>query len=404
MNIFTTHTADEHEQKNGKISTKLYFIILLISLIIFCAYLSAEEQSKTIIVSNPRRIQFELLKNQSVNDLQCSCSKVAIKHSEFISFDARFHQICSSVFTTNLWYNGYEIWNISAPCVSTSFANLASFYFSFLSTFCQSANNAIINSLTEFYAMEYVTTDVVLENQFNNEIQFFIELFKKRTENSFKGHWSLIQSVTVNNQLANVRRSNVVFYTDVIANASQLYSQLVQRNNCTCGTNSMCHGNAVFCNYGKTEYLVGLYTSCYMVASLLISTTECFFNEQCIDVIKSFIVTSTELYRQLRILNVSATSQYKTNETIGNLVDNLFIENWNELYSYDKYYNQCKPSFCSYTMQVKPGYIYIITRLIGVYGGLTIVIRLLVGNMVNLIRRKKTQQQQGMRQSSVPYV
>ncbi|CAF1342020.1 unnamed protein product [Rotaria sp. Silwood1] len=345
-----------------------------------------------MFIYNPIRIQFEQLKNQSVNDLQCPCSKVAIKYSEFINFDATYHQLCSSVFVTNLWYNGYEIWNISEPCIFPSFANLAFYYFSLLSTFCQSANKTILNSLIQFYALEYITSDVVLENQFNNEVISIIELFKIRTQSSFRGQWNLIQSVIFNNQLATVRRTNVIFHAQFIGNTTEMYSNIVEHNNCTCGTNSMCHENIAFCNDGKLDYIIGMYIGCYMVDSLLRSTTECFFDETCINIIKSYVIQSTELYQQLNILNISEISQYKRNETIEIIVDNLFIENWNEFYSYDNYYKQCKPLFCSYTIQVKPNYIYILTRLLSVYAGLTIVIRFLVQNIVNLIRRQKNQQ------------
>jgi hypothetical protein len=392
MNIFNSHSTNEHIQKNERLSTKIYFILLITCLAAFGVYTSTEKQSKTMSVNNPTQIQFEQLQNQSVNNLQCPCSKISIKYSEFISFDPTYHQICSSVFTSStLWYNAYEIWVSYVPCPVTTFPNLASFYFSLLSTFCQSSNETVSNSLTQFYAADYVTSEVVVENQFNNEVISFIEVFKTRTQQSFKGQLDMIRNILFVNQIISAKETNVEFYPTYVGDGIGIYAYLMEYDNCSCGTDPTCHEKMGFCHNDEWFYVAGIYAGCYMVDSLLISTTECFFDETCINLIKKYVVRTTELYEQLYVLNNSETSQYKTNETIETIVENLFIENWNEFYSYKNYYNQCNPSVCSYTSQQRLNYIDILTKLIGIYGGLAIVIGFLVPKIVNTIEQKKIQ-------------
>jgi hypothetical protein len=91
LNIYNSRSTDEHVQKNELISTRVYFIALIICLVAFEVYISLEQQPKTTFIHNPARFQFEQLKNESVNDLQCPCSDISIEYSEFISLHPTYH-------------------------------------------------------------------------------------------------------------------------------------------------------------------------------------------------------------------------------------------------------------------------------------------------------------------------
>ncbi|UJR07467.1 hypothetical protein I4U23_011756 [Adineta vaga] len=391
LNIFNSYSSDEHIQRNEIIISKIYLIALIICLIGFGTSIYIENQSKTLYIYNPTRLQFEQFKNQSVTDLQCPCSKISNKYSRFLSVNPTYHQICNSVFVSNLWYNSYEIWDIPFPCAYPSFANLASFYFSFLSIFCQTAHQTIYSNLAQIDSTDYVTSEVILENQFNNEMISFIELFQTRLQTSFRGQLSLIQTVIFTNQIISSKATNVLFYVDTVNGTARVDPHLTTHDNCTCGTNPKCHTNITLCSANRLNSIQGMYVGCFMVDSLLISTMECFFNQTCIDVIKSYMINTSELYQQLDILNSSVISTYKTNETIGTLVGNLFIEKWNEFYSYEQYYNQCGPAFCSYTIQQHPDLIYVLAKLIGLYGGLTFLLGFIIPHIVIIFRRKRDQ-------------
>ena len=391
VNIFNSHPSNEREQKNGIISTKIYFIVLMISLIVFGSIISLEKHSVTKIVYNPTRFQFDQLINDSISDLRCPCSKISIKYSDFVSYDPTYHQICSSVFTSPLWYDAYEIWN--NQCGYISFPNLANFFFSLLSTFCQSANETVMNSLTQFSAREYITSEVVVQNQFNGEVSSSINLFEAKTQQSFKEQLSLIRSMLFGNQIISALRTNADFHAARSRNTVEIYSTFATSPDCSCGTDPTCSHPVGFCISDVWRYIPGIYSGCYMIDFLLTSTTECFFTQRCLALIKEHMMETTPLYKQLHLLNRSITSRYKINETIGAIVGNLFIEDWNQFYSYDQYFDKCKPSVCSYTeQQQKPSYIYVLTKLISVYGGLTILFRFLVPNIINLIRREKRRQ------------
>ncbi|CAF0901103.1 unnamed protein product [Adineta steineri] len=88
-------------------------------------------------------------------------------------------------------------------------------------------------------------------------------------------------------------------------------------------------------------------------------------------------------------LDTSMSSQFLENSTIGDILDQLMVEEWINSSMYENYYSECKPSYCSYTVRTKNSAIYIITTLIGLVGGLITVLKLMVPYLVMLVRRKK---------------
>ena len=392
LNIFDSQSSDEHMQQNKKISTKVYFMALTICLISFVFYTSLEKQASTVFVYNPTQSQFDQLNNESMNDLQCSCSEISVKYTNFIRFDPEYHEICSSIFISDLWYNAYMIWN--DRCWYLNFPNYAGLYFRLLSTYCQLAQETVANTLLQFYEMEYITSQVVIKNRFDSDTISFIELFKTRTQHSLKQQLNIIQSVIFNNKFISLWAPNTYFVPVVENEMVEILSYFKIFNDCSCRTDRICLEQIGFCEADSAwRYLPGLYISCYVHDALLMSTTQCFYDQTCVDIIKEYIIQTSELYGLIHILNGSETSRYRENETIETLLNNLFIENWNDIYSYEKYYNQCRPSVCSYTLEQKPSVLYILTKLISVYGGLAILLRFLVPNIINIIRQKKIQQQ-----------
>ncbi|CAF1582747.1 unnamed protein product, partial [Adineta steineri] len=84
-------------------------------------------------------------------------------------------------------------------------------------------------------------------------------------------------------------------------------------------------------------------------------------------------------------LDSSLPSQYSQDSTIENLLNNLMIEEWNPTQIYDRYYDECQPIECTYTIITRNNILYVITTLIGIIGGLTRVSKILVPILVKII-------------------
>ncbi|CAF1542995.1 unnamed protein product [Adineta ricciae] len=393
MNIFNSYSSDEHRQKNEIISTKVYFLVLIICLVAFTFNLYIKKEATMKFIPHPTRIQFEELQNKSVENLQCPCTNISVKYSEFVYLSPIHHEICSSVFVSSFWKSEYNIWIHGELCDPKAFDRIGSAFFSLLSKFCKLAKANFQNELTQFYDRQYITTFAVVQNQFNHEISSLIGILKDRMKYSSYEQHIRIYDTFFNNQIYSQLQTGSyiqpTWYNDTI----EIGFNLVESDFCSCAIEWNCVKQASFCDNNKEECIPGIFLACNIAATLLSSTTECFFDQDCLNLIKSRMKTDTELYKQLQPLNRSKTSRYVTNATFDELAANLFIENWSESYSYDKYYNSCKPSFCSYKIQERPKFVYILIKLINTCGALTIILKFLIPNIVYIIRRKPGQRQ-----------
>ena len=85
-----------------RISTRIFIILLIVSLIVLLIYISLENVTETKTVKNPSLERFNVLYQQYSDSLQCPCKTSSIKYQTFpIRFDPQFHSICASDFVTS---------------------------------------------------------------------------------------------------------------------------------------------------------------------------------------------------------------------------------------------------------------------------------------------------------------
>ncbi|CAF3804336.1 unnamed protein product [Adineta steineri] len=133
----------------------------------------------------------------------------------------------------------------------------------------------------------------------------------------------------------------------------------------------------------KVFNVTGFYVGCYTTEALLRSTLECFYNQTCIDNLQIYLSSRSPMY--VTALDSSLPSQYSEYSTIENLLNSLMIEEWNPTQMYDRYYDECQPIECTYTIITRNNILYVITTLIGIIGGLTRVSKILVPISVKII-------------------
>ena len=126
---------------------------------------------------------------------------------------------------------------------------------------------------------------------------------------------------------------------------------------CNCGLSWKC-----------TQSSREMMTGCYPIEALLQATLQCFYDQQCID--------ANGTFPPLDVHTLDG-SQFHVNTTIESMLNHLMVEKYSTEISYERYYNHCAPSSCSYTHADHRGTIDVITSLIRLYGGLTIITRCL---------------------------
>lgn len=155
---------------------------------------------------------------------------------------------------------------------------------------------------------------------------------------------------------------------------------LTYDGNCSCALNFTCTITASF----TEKPIRGLKMGCTPTESLLASTLECFSNASCLDLLDEM----TNHQRTVPLLPVSLSdSRFAVNATVSDLVKELFLENWLTQGNYSEYFEQCSPILCSYTYVERFNLVYTITYILGLFGGLTIVLKWICPRIVSLLSR-----------------
>ncbi|CAF1020292.1 unnamed protein product [Adineta steineri] len=384
FNIFPSvaPTIDEHQLRNQRISTRLFIILLTISLSILVLYTSLVHITGTVNVKAPSIQEYEQLYNSYNQTLTCECTQISINYEKFIQIQYTLHQVCHSDFVTQKWINYLATSNGTYGKYTDDFRSSGTYVFQTISAFCTLVNQTILNRLTEFNSSQYVSAFVIPSSIFQVQTNAFISQFKSSTTIDFLLSLSMIRNITQSNALFSGRLTNYAPYitAGVIARYPAMYG------NCTCSYSATCISQSPIYNLlnGKRLFYVpGLYTGCYVIESLLQSSLQCFYNQTCINQLQSYFQVSSLM--NVTALNASLSVQFLANSTVADVLEQLMVEEWNNSSMYENYYNECQPSYCSYTVTSKNSIIYIVTTLIGLVGGLITVLKLMVPYLVEFI-------------------
>jgi hypothetical protein len=300
------------------------------------------------------------------------------------------HQVCSSIFVDHLWieYLGYD--------VKTEFLRervpwAGPYGFQALRAFCVLINQTISNRSIEFNSNQYVSASLVSKPIFESETKLAMDHFRSSLTNNFLLFMTMIQDTTHANALFSALQNNYVVNADV---KGLISVDIANYNGCNCLNTSTCIVPS-FTDVFRNSLLFNMtnfYTGCNVIQSLLQSTLECFYDQQCINNLQGPIWSSSAI--NMIALNESLSSVYFKNSTIKELLDNLMIEQWNFFSIFENYYNQCQPIKCIYTFETNNDMIYIVTTLFGIVGGLITVLKFIVPRLVKLVRKREEQQQQ----------
>ncbi|CAF3532469.1 unnamed protein product [Adineta steineri] len=390
FNIFASvpPTTHEHQLRNQRISTRLFIFLLTILLFILLLYTSLINITQTINVKTPSIIEYEQLYNSYNQTLTCECTQVSINYEKFIEIQYTLHQICHSDFVTQNWTDYLATSSGNSELNSTDFRLTSTFTFQTMSTFCTLVNQTISNSLIQFYSNQYVSAFVTPSNVFKLQTKAFISQFKSTTATGFLLSLAMIRNTTQSNALLSGQLNN---FGLIALSTSDSNAYSLSYGNCTCTSSATCISQSSIYDsgsgYGILFTIPGLYTGCYIIESLLQSDLQCFYNQTCINKLQSYFQGPSLM--NVTALDTSMSSQFLENSTIGDILDQLMVEEWINSSMYENYYSECKPSYCSYTVRTRNSAIYIITTLIGLVGGLITVLKFMVPYLVMLVRRKK---------------
>ncbi|CAF1112213.1 unnamed protein product [Adineta steineri] len=378
-------STDEHKLKNQKISTRLNVLLLILSLTILLLYTFLSNVTMTINVPTPTLAKYEQLYSKYSQTLTCPCKHISINYEKFLHIEYSLHQVCTSVFITDEWIS-YLVISNKTTSANINFRRTGSNAFQALRAFCELVESTINNSLIQFNSSQYITASVASPELFQSQAQSFINQFISSTTNTFVLSLNTIRNSTHGDSLVSGLLTNYLITIGTsVSNEAIVLTSPVGYSTCNCVLSSRCIAQSSvlssLVNMGYF-YIPGFYTGCYVIEALLQSTLECFYDQNCIDQLQFYLTSASSM--NVTALNLSLPSQYSEDSTIENLLNNLMVEEWSSTQLYDRYYDECQPIECTYTIQTRNNVIYITTTMFGIIGGLITILSCIVPQVVKV--------------------
>jgi hypothetical protein len=401
LNLFIDQAcrSDPFHLRTMIISTRIYIVLLTVSIIILVVFTSLGTQFRTITKRNPSQADYEVLLGKYPNSLSCPCNRVTIPYGNFTSTYVDYHPVCSSVFVSDEWIKHLFSPNIGS-LYQGDFRASASSYFQLLATFCSHVSRTVSDELGNFHSETLLTPDVLLQESFNTTVQVKSDFLKSSIENNVRQLLLLVHNITRTNELQTVlQMSKRLVPRGLGATLEPVWYSFASRPYCFCTQLSYCSAasgffdlqdsqisEAIFMERRNRANATGFVIGCTAVESVLQSTLECLFDWSCLENIRTYIPSSN--ISGIYPLNTSQT-KFAPNTSIQTIIDALFIEKWSTEYSFSNYFEQCAPVFCTYTLEELNNVLYVITKLLGLYGGLTAALRLCIPFIIGWWRKIK---------------
>jgi hypothetical protein len=361
-------------------------------MIIMMLYTSLSQETVQETVNSPTRTEYERLARNFGNALSCPCTHIAVPQGKFISITRSVHQVCNSDFVSPVWLNFLgSLYSWDLYYVDFRLVGLPNFQL--LSQFCSLSEQTIVDALFLFDNTQFISSHVLMEADLRSQTVALAAEFATSAEQSFAHELALIRATTQGNQLLtgtyanfglpvyNSTTNDSVAVVDIVPG----YIPLANGSPCFCARENTCvELMAIYYFNGYLDVISTVFTipsfyfGCILVDSLLQSTLECFFdNTRCLEDLLTYLTNDTS---SINITQLVATrpSQFQPNTSIGVLLQNLFVEEWSTNVSFASYFASCAPKSCTYTYPKRKSLLYVLTTLLGIYGGLSVALRLII--------------------------
>ncbi|CAF4297521.1 unnamed protein product, partial [Adineta steineri] len=294
----------------------------------------------------------------------------------------------------------------------TNWFGFSGTHFRFLSTLCQLANKTVTDAIHQFGIQSFITLNVTTETSFNTQLDIIVNEFAQSFITNFDLLIQTVQLLTQTDQPYTIDRNAVLFYltTQDEINGAQ-YARVgfqftgpvnaeTKSVSCICATDPHCQtpvfdpvNTTILSTAHQFSEVIGSMQSCYIVDSVLLSTLECYYLHSCVSILYKFIndifndLDSGISYFDVNILvNNSASSRFPPNASLSTIVKALLVEEWNPVFSFDQYYEQCAPSKCTYSQEVRTtDFLGVIIFVISIIGGLIAGVRLIASLLIKMI-------------------
>ena len=401
LNIFKNHGSNETQVRYQRISTRLYIVLIVISLAILAFYLSLTTKIYRGTVRNPTESQYTRLQEIYPNSLSCPCTVISMNYSTFIIVEPHYHQVCSSDLLRPAWISYTAQITANDPHIVGDYRIDAKTQFLLLKTFCQLAQQTVDDARQDFLQSLFVSSQVIPQQFMVPQMKSLIQDWISTTVNQFVRTINLFRAITQTNQLTN-GYSDVAPVSAVASREAIMKPQMY--SNCSCDLLHSCkilmfvYDLKIVSNdfgiepvdvtrddYGPYRNFFyhppNFFASCSPIEALLSSTLQCFYSLSCVMTIDYYMGASIVQWLNFSTLDSTHNSPY---ETIEQIINNATVDLWSYNVSFTSYYNSCAPLSCTYEYESRNDLFSIAITIIGVFSGLLLGFKLLILMMLQL--------------------
>lgn len=376
------HKQDLYHIRKGRIASRLYVVFLIIEIFVLILYTTQSRQTFTVTIKSPLLNQFENLRTKYSDTLHCPCNVISIPYKKFIHISPVYHQLCYSDFVRRDEYQNMRYYLIDIGTVD--FSVLLPVYLRGLTLFCEMANRTFALEHNRFLLTELVHTEVIPQDVFDAKMSLTVSAFLTTMRTDFLHKISLMNEFFYADQyMSGFLTSSILDLPTADPDSSVgpylIYSTFKKYNIntekvCSCQAPKSCVTEDS--DPTAPSLPAGIKSTCSLVNTILKSSLECWYDIVCLEKVR------TELYQyndqflwNITSLDSTQPSQFQVNTTVEAIMNALMLEDVRPTVLYDSYYQQCNPSSCLYTE--KSNLVFIVTTIIGIFGGISVVLRLL---------------------------
>ncbi|CAF1492193.1 unnamed protein product [Adineta steineri] len=398
FNIYQTESTDNTHIHQQQMYTRVYLFlyIILLSIVLFYTILIERRISKTHVLHSID--EYEELLSRYPNDISCPCTYTSIPYHNFITelqVDS-FHEACDInrsiriiIFAdlatdaggSRSYSDEYSLWGKS--------------FIASLEQLCSLAQDNVNNSIDAFIASTLFTNQLMSRSLFDTEMNETLSQFESKTKTTFAHMLDFIRSTIQGNALLYITTdawSLVAVETDDKRDTNFLSVPVTLNNiqdntSCSCATLRTCQIPRQVKIDNNWITIDGLVGGCHELETLLLSSLTCLYSSGYINLLRTIFAGKEALLNEFIRLNGQRT-RFSVDDTVEKIAYEIFIESWSTPnISYERYFNSCSPSYCTYTYYQKSDALEILTTFLSAYGSLSIVVYFIVPYLIKLIKK-----------------
>ena len=401
LNLFENELDGPNAGQHELTATRLLLILFSIGMVILTVYTANSTQTKTKVVQYPTQEIFESLEKTYFDTIKCDCSQVSIPYRTFVETKVILHQVCESDFISQSWHEFAFNSNI-ANLLPMDVRKQLSAIWQLISTLCLTAKNIIMSALNDFAATHLISLFLLSEPILKQKTSATLNSVRETSKSMMLLPFTVLDSVgkanmyftgLSTNYATILWRMNEFNRLSIATFGIRFYLEGLDEE-CECIFDETCpvpfgiylYDVETFGYYEMSSLvpnftLPGLVSDCTPLQSTFASTLECFYSQDCLDL----IMMSYENTINVSILNPASKTRYLVNATIQTMAEELFVEEIINNTNYSSYYKECAPVQCSYTYQQRLDRNYIVATLIALIGGLYMGLRLIIPYMIHFL-------------------